>query len=283
MGLEICRQLASHGVTVVLSARDEEKGVAALEKLKGSGLSEHVLFHQLDVAEPSSVASLADFINTQFGKLDILNVQVNNAAITGYILDESVRASFLSGEQKMEWSEAQSLMTQTDSLAEECLQINYHGAKRMVEALVPFLHLSDSARIVNVSSILGKLKFVRNEWAQGVLLDDESLTEERVEEVLKEFMKDFKEGELVAKNWPSKHSAYVLGKAALNAYTKILAKRYPRFIVNSLCPGYVKTDMNCRTGILTVEEGAENAVRLALLPNNGPSGFFFLQNEVSSL
>ncbi|CAH2041023.1 unnamed protein product [Thlaspi arvense] len=259
MGLEICRQLASHGVTVVLSARDEEKGVAALRSSK-----------------------------------------VNNAAITGYILDESVRASFLSGEkplevthlcaksfsskeQKMEWSEAQSLMIQTDSLAEECLQINYHGAKRMVEALVPFLHLSDSARIVNVSSILGKLKFVRNEWAQGVLLDDESLTEERVEEVLKEFMKDFKEGELVAKNWPSKHSAYVLGKAALNAYTKILAKRYPRFIVNSLCPGYVKTDMNCRTGILTVEEGAENAVRLALLPNNGPSGFFFLQNEVSSL
>ena len=71
IGLEICRQLAANGVIVVLTARDEKRGVEALESLKGSGLS-NVVFHQLDVGDPASIASLADFIKTQFGKLDIL-------------------------------------------------------------------------------------------------------------------------------------------------------------------------------------------------------------------
>lgn len=74
MGLEICRQLASNGVMVVLTARDEKKGIEALEKLKENGLSDLVVFHQLDVLDPSTIASLADFIKTQFGRLDILQL-----------------------------------------------------------------------------------------------------------------------------------------------------------------------------------------------------------------
>lgn len=78
IGFEIVRQLASNGVTVVLTARDERRGLEALEKLKeNKHISEKVIFHQLDVADSSSIASLADFVKTQFGKLDIL-VKINN-------------------------------------------------------------------------------------------------------------------------------------------------------------------------------------------------------------
>ena len=49
-------------------------------------------------------------------------------------------------------------VTQTYEAAEECLQTNYYGAKRTVEALFPLLQLSDSPRIVNVSSGAGKLE-----------------------------------------------------------------------------------------------------------------------------
>ncbi|KAL7233370.1 hypothetical protein ACSBR1_017070 [Camellia fascicularis] len=280
IGFEICRQLASKGVMVVMTARDEKKGIEALEKFKEFGLSELVMFHQLDVVDPSSVASLAHFIKIQFGKLDIL---VNNAAITGIIVDSDfVRLTEIDLKAaKLRWGHH--LMTQTYSLGEECLEINYYGAKRMIEALIPLLDFSDSPRIVNVSSSSGKLKFLPNEWVKGVFLDDESLTEERIEAGLNKFMKDFKEGELEANCWPSSLSAYTLAKASLNAYTKILAKRHKQFIVNSVCPGYVKTDMNCNTGNLTVEEGGENIVRLALLPEDGPSGLFFFQKEVSPL
>ena len=57
---------------MVLTARDEKRGIEAVEKLKGDGLSDLVVFHQLNVGDKSSIASLADFIKAKFGKLDIL-------------------------------------------------------------------------------------------------------------------------------------------------------------------------------------------------------------------
>ncbi|KAI9180279.1 hypothetical protein LWI28_003176 [Acer negundo] len=157
IGFEICRQLASKGIVVVLTARDENRGLEAIEKLKESGLSDYVIFHQLDVTNPSCVVSLADFIKTQFGKLDIL---VNNAGIGGSILDSDAfaRASEAAGGwpvgEHFNWNE---LVTQTFEMAEDCLKTNYYGVKGMAEALIPLLQLSDSPRIVNVSSTLGLL------------------------------------------------------------------------------------------------------------------------------
>jgi (+)-neomenthol dehydrogenase len=72
IGFEIVKQLASAGIKVVLTARDEKRGLQALETLKASGLSDFVVFHQLDVANPASVVTLAEFVKSQFGKLDIL-------------------------------------------------------------------------------------------------------------------------------------------------------------------------------------------------------------------
>jgi (+)-neomenthol dehydrogenase len=71
IGLEVCRQLTQNGVTVVLTARDEKRGMEAVEKLKGMGVS-GVLFHQLDVMDVSSIARLAEFLKACSGRLDIL-------------------------------------------------------------------------------------------------------------------------------------------------------------------------------------------------------------------
>ena len=71
IGLEVCRQLAGAGVTVVLTARDETRGAAAVKKLRELGLS-NVIFHQLDITDASSIGRLADFLKTRFGRLDIL-------------------------------------------------------------------------------------------------------------------------------------------------------------------------------------------------------------------
>lgn len=120
---------------------------------------------------------------------------------------------------------------------------------------------------------------VTHEWAKRVFSDANNLTEERVDEVLSQFLNDFKEGTPETKGWPASMSAYIVSKAAMNAYTRILAKKYSNFGINCVCPGYVKTDINYNTGELTVEEGAESPVRLALLPNGGPSGLFFFRKE----
>ncbi|KAF8379461.1 hypothetical protein HHK36_028897 [Tetracentron sinense] len=265
---------------VVLTSRDEKRGVEAVENLKASGLS-HVVFHQLDVMNPASIASLADFIKTQFGKLDIL---VNNAGIGGAIVDgDTLRAIILGdGKPKGEAPDLKQRLRETYELTEECLETNYYGTKRVTEALIPLLQLSNSARIVNVSSSLGKLKKISNERAIEVLTDVDGLTEERVDEVLNDFLKDFKEDSLETKGWPSSLSAYTVSKVAMSAYTRILAKKFPTFCINCVCPGYVKTDITLNTGFLTAEEGAENPVKLALLPDGGPSGLFFDRTGVTT-
>ncbi|XP_019434124.1 PREDICTED: (+)-neomenthol dehydrogenase-like isoform X1 [Lupinus angustifolius] len=297
IGLETVKGLASNGVKVVLTARDEKRGYEALKKLKEFGLSEFVIFHKLDVTDSASVASLVEFVKVQFGRLDIL---VNNAGITGFNTDDLVSGHFfptLCGDiglynaskrntvsytlmqvgSKINWRE----LPQTYEMAKKCLTTNYYGAKETTKAFLPLLQQSNSPHIVNVSSTAGLLKHISNEWAKGVLDDTENLTEERIEKVLKEFMKDFKEGSLKNKGWPTYLSTYMVSKAALNTYTRLLAKNHQNFCINCVCPGFVKTDINRNTGILSVENGAASVVRLALLPNGSPSGNFFARQEVS--
>ena len=107
------------------------------------------------------------------------------------------------------------------------------------------------------------------------LNDVEKLTEERLDEVLATFPSDFDAGEAEARGWPAAFAAYKVAKAAMNAYSRVLARRHPEVRVNCAHPGYVKTDMTRPSGLLTPEEGARNVVKVALLPEGGPTGAFF--------
>ena len=100
--------------------------------------------------------------------------------------------------------------------------------------------------------------------------------------MVRAFLEDLKEDLLEIKGWPINFSAYIVSKAALNGYTRILAKKFPNIATNAVCPGYVKTDLNHNCGMLSVEEGARGPVRLALFPNGGASGLFYDQMEVST-
>ncbi|MBA0871354.1 hypothetical protein Goshw_024545 [Gossypium schwendimanii] len=104
-------------------------------------------------------------------------------------------------------------------------------------------------------------------------------TDEKLNDLITEYLKDFKQGLHGSKGWPTLISAYTVSKVALIAYTRILANKYPDFCINSVCPGYCKTDINLNTGIITAEEGAVTPVNLALLPKGGPSGLFFVKGE----
>jgi NAD(P)-dependent dehydrogenase (short-subunit alcohol dehydrogenase family) len=71
--------------------------------------------------------------------------------------------------------------------------------------------------------------------------------------------------------------AYRASKAALNALTRMLAAELEGsgILVNSMCPGWVRTDMGGRSAPRTVEQGADTAVWLATLPDDGPTGGFY--------
>ncbi|XP_058767482.1 (+)-neomenthol dehydrogenase-like [Vicia villosa] len=278
IGFSICKQLSSNGLKVVLTARDEKKGLEAVGKLKELALCGEVVFHQLDVTDSASIASFVEFITNQFGKLDIL---VNNAAIVGAHIDGKALASLgvVVDPSQVDWT---NIFFENYVLAEKSLRTNYYGTKEFTKALVPLLYCSTSPKIVNVSSSMGRLEIMPNGRPKEVLSDILNLSEEKIDEILNEFLKDYKEGSLEAKGWPTYNSAYIVSKVGLNAYTRIMADKYPSFCVNAICPGYVKTDMNHGNGVLTSDEGAEPIVRLALLQDDNTSGLFFSRGEKTS-
>ncbi|XAR52275.1 (+)-neomenthol dehydrogenase, partial [Bertholletia excelsa] len=284
IGLETVKQLAKSDsrVVVVLTARDEKRGSQAVSFLHSLGFS-NVLFHQLDVLDPLSISALATFIHKQFGRLDIL---VNNAGASGVVVDkDGLRSlnidpvSWLSGAAA---NLVQGVIGTTVQKAEECLDTNYYGCKKLIEAVLPLLHLSPwGANIVNVSSSRSELRRIPNEEIRKKLGDVNTLTEEKIDGIIEKFLKDLKEDKLEANGWQKMLPAYSISKATLNAYTRILAIKFPNMRINCVHPGYVKTDLTCHTGTLTVEEGAKCPVRMALLSEGGPSGCYFDQTEVA--
>ncbi|MBI1879807.1 MAG: SDR family NAD(P)-dependent oxidoreductase, partial [Chloroflexi bacterium] len=74
IGFEVCRQLAEHGLQVILTSRDATKGQEAVETRRREGLN--LSYHPLEVTDLESVATLTEFVLKQFGRLDVL---VNNA------------------------------------------------------------------------------------------------------------------------------------------------------------------------------------------------------------
>ncbi len=76
-------------------------------------------------------------------------------------------------------------------------------------------------------------------------------------------------------------TAYRLSKAALNALTLIVNAELhnPQIKINSMCPGWVRTDMGGTHASRSVEQGADTAVWLATLPEDGPSGGFFRDRQ----
>ena len=126
------------------------------------------------------------------------------------------------------------------------------------------------------------MQFFRNEELKQELNDVGSLTEERLDELLAMFLTDFEAGKVDARGWPAAFTAYKVAKAALNAYSRILAAKQTALRVNCVHPGYIKTDMTIHSGLLTPEEGGRRVVEVALLPEGGVTGAFFEDGEEAS-
>ena len=75
------------------------------------------------------------------------------------------------------------------------------------------------------------------------------------------------------------YPGYRVSKTALNAFTRILSNEERGILVNAMCPGWVRTDMGGAGAPRSVADGADTAVWLATLPDDGPTGGFFRNRE----
>jgi NAD(P)-dependent dehydrogenase (short-subunit alcohol dehydrogenase family) len=227
IGLQIARDLAAAGLTVLVGSRDLERGEEAARTIKGEAYA-----IQLDVTDQASIAAAFARIDEEFGRLDVL---VNNAGISnthwrkGMSVEDYTRTTLAS----------------TASLDEvrAVWEVNAFGPLAVNQAMLPLLRAAPHASIVNVSSAGGSLTLnadPANPWRQTFT------------------------------------PVYAASKTALNAMTLAMAiELEPTGIkVNAVSPGFTKTNLNHYGGTDSVEEGARQAVRLALIGPDGPNGTF---------
>ncbi|RMF10373.1 MAG: SDR family oxidoreductase [Candidatus Neomarinimicrobiota bacterium] len=136
IGLEVSRQLAMTGLKVILTSRNPDQGLRAVDQLRH--VQYDVDFFKLDVTQPADIQALRQFLEREIGRLDVL---VNNA---GVFLDprDPRKAGFLTGK--------------IDTL-EATLEVNLKGPYRLMQALIPLMVKHHYGRIVNVSSGMGAL------------------------------------------------------------------------------------------------------------------------------
>jgi NAD(P)-dependent dehydrogenase (short-subunit alcohol dehydrogenase family) len=142
LGFETARILGKQGITVILGARELEKGKAAAEKLRGEGVKavEAVRF---DVNKPADHKEIHDYIAKKYGKLDIL---INNAGV----LDEGIKRA---GAGKP--FNSTSLVSQEN--LRKTFETNFFQLIALTQTLLPLIKKSPAGRIVNLSSVLGSL------------------------------------------------------------------------------------------------------------------------------
>lgn len=227
IGLQIAKDLVSHGFTVLLGSRDFGKGETA-----AAGIGPDAIAIQLDVTDQASIAAAAARVRGEFGQLDVL---INNAAIASHGKPEGISL--------MDYAASSKASNIPLDEVRAIWETNVFGVLALTQALLPILHEAPAGRIVNVSSGLGSLTTVSDTTS------------------------------------PYRHifnPGYSASKTALNAITVAFAIELENtnIKVNAVTPGFTKTALNDYAGTETVEEGAAEAVRVALLGEDSPTGTF---------
>lgn len=174
--------------------------------------------------------------------------------------------------------------------ARQVVDTNYYGTKNMIKAMIPVMKPSTAgARIVNVSSRLGRLNGRRNRIQDATLREKltnlETLSEELIDKTVSSFLQQVEDETWQSGGWPQTFTDYSVSKLAVNAYTRLVAKELcdrpqgEKIYINCYCPGWVKTAMTGWAGNISPEVAADTGVWLALLSDQAITGKFFAERR----
>jgi NAD(P)-dependent dehydrogenase (short-subunit alcohol dehydrogenase family) len=214
-------------------------GFEVCRQLAGAGLC--VLLGARDRGRAEQAARIleGEGLDVMAHPLDVTDA-ASISALEQYLHEQHGRVDVLVNNAGISIDQARGIQSILDrpviDALRETRETNLVGPLRLCQALVPLMKQTGYGRVVNVSSQLGSLA-----------------------------------------NMGTGYETYRITKTALNALTRILAAelRGTGILVNSACPGWVRTDMGGPSAPRTPAQGADTIVWLATLPDDGPTGGFF--------
>ncbi|SPQ27336.1 cd6e152d-2084-4af4-8739-efc4f9c89202 [Thermothielavioides terrestris] len=249
IGLAILRQLASDSAGPLVVYASTRAGTLPEGVAEECQPHVKILPVRLSLRDPSSIDALASRVAKEQAAVDVL---INNAGV--YYYRERI----------------------SDAERADTLETNYWGTLRMCQAFLPILR-NPGGRIVNVSSQAGRLRWLAPHLRPRFLARD--LTLDELDGLVREYDAAAARGGEVKAGWPP--MAYSVSKAAVNAFTRILAREHPGLLINSCCPGWVKTDLGAQAGPppKTPEEGARIPLHLAFGEIGETSGQYWANDS----
>lgn len=172
-------------------------------------------------------------------QLDVTD-QASVTTLNEFVLTKYGRLDVLVNNAAVHLDSGESFLNIPRDILHQTFEINLYGALRLCQTFIPLMKQHDYGRVVNVSSDMGALS-----------------------------------------KMSGRSGAYRTSKAALNALTRVIASevRGSNIKVNTMSPGWVRTDMGGPSAPRSPEQGADTIVWLATLPDDGPSGGFFKDRE----
>ncbi|MVN75939.1 SDR family NAD(P)-dependent oxidoreductase [Hymenobacter sp. HMF4947] len=225
----------------LITGANKGLGLEIARQLGQQGLAV-VLGARQGKAEAPAAELRAQGLDARAVELDVTNA-ADIAALPQFLQDNYGRLDVVVNNAGVQLDEGFDVSPDT---LRRTYEANVIGPYAITQALLPLLRQAPAGRIVNQSSILGSLATISagegGSWATP---------------------------------------GYTSSKAALNMLTVVLAQHLAatNIKVNAAHPGWVKTDMGGENAPLDVREGAQTAVRLALLPADGPTGGYFHGTE----
>ena len=213
-------------------------GLETCRQLGRRGLRVILSARKAEAGEKAAGILQAEGLAVEFRQLDVTDIESIDVCVKSIDRDMG-RLDVLvnnAGIMLDSSKRGESIFQADANLVRDTFEVNTLGPLMVTKSLLPLMQRNDYGRIVNVSSGMGQL----SEMDGG-------------------------------------YPGYRISKTAINAVTVILARELDgtNIKVNSVCPGWVRTEMGGNNAPRSPEQGAETIVWLATLPDDGPSGGFF--------
>ena len=234
----------------LVSGANRGLGLAISQGLAGYGIT--VIMGARDSKKGKQACSRLkrSGLDVYFEMLDVANQKSIQSAVK-HIQGRFKRLDILVNNAGIMIDSEESILDVSWHTIQHTFQTNVAGPLRLCQSCIPLMRAGGYGRIVNLASTLGSMTDMADPDSEAAMV---------------------------------RTPAYRLSKTALNCITILVAREVcdDNILVNSACPGWVRTELGGDEAPLTPKQGADTPIWLATLPDGGPTGGFFRERTLIS-